>query len=162
MKLVHMVFGPLGAGKSTFARQLNAEVIGVRFSIDEWMNELYGPDLPKPMNLAWIMARVHRCEAHIWTTALQVLGAGRDVVLDQGFMTEADRTRIRLLAGQAGYQVSSYFIDAAPQLRRERVMQRNSEKGETYAFEVTGPMFDFMESRFERPSPQELEQCCNV
>ena len=162
MQSVHMVFGPLGAGKSTFARQLNAEVTGVRFSIDEWMNELYGPDLPKPMNLAWIMARVQRCEAHIWKTALQVLGAGRDVVLDQGFMSEADRTRIRLLAGQAGYQVSSYFIDATPQLRRERVMQRNSEKGETYAFEVTGPMFDFMESRFEHPSPQELEQCCNV
>jgi predicted kinase len=162
MQSVHMVFGPLGAGKSTFARQLNAEVTGVRFSIDEWMNELYGPDLPKPMNLAWIMARVQRCEAHIWKTALQVLGAGRDVVLDQGFMSEADRTRIRLLAGKAGYQVSSYFIDATPQLRRERVMQRNSEKGETYAFEVTGPMFDFMDSRFERPSPQELEQCCNV
>lgn len=48
------------------------------------------------------------------------------------------------------------------QLRRERVMRRNIDKGENYAFEVTGPMFDFMESRFEHPSPQELEQCCNV
>lgn len=162
MQSVHMVFGPLGAGKSTFARQLNTKVTGVRFSIDEWMHGLYGPDLPTPMSLAWISARVQRCEAQMWEMSLQVLEAGRDVVLDQGFMTEADRTRIRLLAGKAGYPVSSYFIDAVPQLRRERVMRRNIDKGETYAFEVTGVMFDFMESRFERPSPQELEQCSNV
>lgn len=98
----------------------------------------------------------------MWEMCLQVLDSGRDVVLDQGFMTEADRTRVRLLAGQSGYQVSSYFIDADLQLRRERVMRRNTEKGETYAFEVTGLMFDAMEARFERPSPKELEQCCHV
>ncbi|WP_447767318.1 AAA family ATPase [Pseudomonas kilonensis] len=162
MNSVHIVFGPLGAGKSTLARKLSAKLTGVRFSIDEWMFRLYGPDLPQPMNLAWVLTRVQRCEAQMWEMCLQVLDSGRDVVLDQGFMTEADRARVRLLAGQSGYQVSSYFIDADLQLRRERVMRRNTEKGETYAFEVTGPMFDAMEARFERPSPKELEQCCHV
>lgn len=162
MNSVHIVFGPLGAGKSTLARKLSAKLTGVRFSIDEWMFRLYGPDLPQPMNLAWVLTRVQRCEAQMWEMCLQVLDSGRDVVLDQGFMTEADRTRVRLLAGQSGYQVSSYFIDADLQLRRERVMRRNTEKGETYAFEVTGPMFDAMEARFERPSPKEQEQCCHV
>ena len=55
---VHIVFGSQGAGKTTYARQLASETKGTRFSIDEWMGELFGPDLPKPMSLPWIMERV--------------------------------------------------------------------------------------------------------
>lgn len=161
MASVHIVFGPLGAGKSTLARQLNIKVNGVRFSIDEWMYRLYGPDLPDPISLPWILTRVRRCEDQIWQTSLQILASGRDVILDQGFMTEADRTRVRNLTIQAGYQVLSYFVDADPQVRRERVMQRNIDKGETYAFDVTGPMFDAMDARFERPTAQELKVASN-
>src|SRR5712664_415042 len=104
MPSVHIIFGPLGAGKSTLARQLSMKVNGVRFSIDEWMHRLYGADLPNPISLAWILPRVQRCEDQMWQTSLQILTSGRDVVLDQGFMTEADRTRIRRLARQAGCQ----------------------------------------------------------
>jgi predicted kinase len=159
---VHIVFGPLGAGKSTLARQLSAKVNGIRFSTDEWMQRLYSADLTSPISLAWVLPRVQRCEAQIWQTCLQILASGIDVVLDQGFATEADRARIRLLARQAGHQVYSYFVDADQQVRRQRVMHRNVEKGETYAFDVTGPMFDVMDSRFERPTQLELKECVRV
>ena len=162
MPSLHIVFGPLGAGKSTFARQLSKSVNGVRFSIDEWMHRLYGPDLPTPISLAWIFPRVQRCEAQIWHTSLHILASGCNVVLDLGFMRETDRTAIRLQAGQAGYPVLSYFVDANRQVRRERVLQRNVDKGETYAFDVSGPMFDAMDTGFERPGGQELAGCVVV
>lgn len=57
MGTIHLVFGPQGAGKSIYARELAGRTMGVRFSIDEWMGQLYGPDLPKPLNFSWIMEK---------------------------------------------------------------------------------------------------------
>lgn len=65
MGTIHIVFGPQGAGKSTYARALAADVAGVRFSIDEWMHELYSADSPTPLRLDWVMVRVQRCERRI-------------------------------------------------------------------------------------------------
>ncbi|HEY8068088.1 MAG TPA: AAA family ATPase, partial [Burkholderiales bacterium] len=73
---VHIVFGSQGAGKTTYARRLASEVKGTRFSIDDWMGELFGPDLPKPMSLPWIMERVRRCESRIWSTAAEIVEQG--------------------------------------------------------------------------------------
>lgn len=41
-------------------------------------------------------------------------------------------------------------------------MNRNIEKGETYSFEVTSMMFDFMEKEFQRPTDEELEHAVIV
>ncbi|EJM67596.1 putative kinase [Pseudomonas sp. GM50] len=162
MNAVHIIFGPLGAGKSTLARQITAQLNAVSFSIDEWMQRLYGPDLPQPLSLEWVLPRVRRCEAQIWETCVQVLASGKDVVLDQGFMTKADRTQIRLQAHNAGYEVLIHFVNADKPLRRERLLQRNLEKGAGYSFEITAQMFEAMDARFEHPSPSELKECCNV
>ena len=34
---IHMMFGFIGSGKSTFARKLESELRAARFSPDEWM-----------------------------------------------------------------------------------------------------------------------------
>lgn len=65
---------------------------------------------------------------------------------------------VHMVLGPLGAGKSTF----SRQLSRRGAQLRRIDKGENYAFEVTGPMFDFMESRFEHPSPQELEQCCNV
>ena len=55
-------------------------------SIDEWMWELYGADMSKPMDIKWIMERVERCEKRIWTTAKQISACDGNVILDLGFI----------------------------------------------------------------------------
>ncbi|NJC23977.1 putative kinase [Arthrobacter pigmenti] len=42
---VHLLCGLNGAGKTTYARQLEHELPAVRFSLDEWMLHLF-PELP--------------------------------------------------------------------------------------------------------------------
>lgn len=49
-----------------------------------------------------------------------------------------------------------HFVDAPHDVRKARVLARNSEKGETFSFEVTPGMFDFMEQEFQRPTEAEL------
>jgi len=153
---IHIVFGPQGAGKTTYSRRLANEAQAVQFSIDDWMNELYGPDLPKPLNFSWVMERVRRCEDRIWATASSVAQAGGDVVLDLGFMRASSRAEFVGLARACTLSSQLHFIDAPHEVRRRRVLARNSEKGATFSFEVTPAMFDFMEKQFQRPTDAEL------
>ncbi|MDQ2077975.1 ATP-binding protein [Marinimicrobium sp. ABcell2] len=156
MGKIHLVLGPQGSGKSTYALQLAQQESAVRFSIDEWMQSLFGPDLPKTMSLPWIMERVQRCEARIWATASQISQAGGVVVLDLSFVKLESRNNFRRLAADIGAEVQLHVLDAPYAVRKERVVKRNREKGETFAFEVTPMMFDFMENEFQRPTEEEL------
>ena len=156
MGTIHIVFGPQGSGKTTYSLRLADETRAVHFSIDDWMNQLFGPDLPKPLNFGWIMERVRRCESRIWATASEIARTSGNVVLDLGFMKIDSRTQFRNQAEELDLPCQLHFVDAPHDVRRSRVLARNSEKGETFTFEVTPGMFDFMEKEFERPTDDEL------
>ena len=156
MGTIYLVFGPQGAGKSTYSRGLATRVKGVRFSIDDWMEQLYGPDLPKPKSFSWVMERVQRCERRIWATASDFARTGGSVILDLGFMKARSRSEFLALAEEGGHPFQLHFVNAPHAIRRARVLARNAEKGATFSFEVTPAMFDFMEGEFEPPTDNEL------
>lgn len=158
MSKMHIVFGRQGAGKSTYSKQLSKEINGVHFSIDDWMWKLYGEDLPKSMNFKWIMERVARCEKQIWETAKKVADCGVEVVLDLGFTKFEKRDLFLTLAKEQKIPTQIHYIKAPHNLRKNRVLERNIEKGKTFSFEVTPGMFDFMEGEFEAPREKELKE----
>ena len=155
--LVHFVCGALGAGKTTYAMDLADRSRGVRYSIDEWMATLFAPDMPQALDLDWMWARVDRCETLIAMTAMSVARTGAPVVLDLGFTRRAPRQAMAARFRASGLAVQLHWLDVAVDERWRRVSHRNSAKGETYAFEVTKAMFDFMEARFEAPTPEEVQ-----
>lgn len=152
---VHLVCGPTAAGKSTHARRLAAEHGAVRFAIDDWMHQLFSDDRPARLDLAWVTARVARCQQLIWATCTQILATGTSVVLEMGLLRAADRQRMHSWVEAAGCQTRFHFVDADRATRWQRVQQRNAEKGNTYSFEITPAMFDVIEQVFEPPSAQE-------
>jgi len=154
---LHVLFGPSGAGKTTYALSLCRKERAAPFIMDEWMARLFGPDMPDPLQLDWMMERVARCEAQIWSAAAGVLAAGTSVVLDIGLMRRADRARIREIAQGAGLPLQFHYVDAPQEVRRERVSSRNLVRGESFAIEVTPEMFDFIEGVFEVPDEAELQ-----
>ncbi|SDU04088.1 AAA family ATPase [Halopseudomonas salegens] len=154
---LHLIFGPQGAGKSTHAHALAKSLGGLRFSIDEWMYELYGPDLPNPIRLDWIMERVGRVERQIWAIASQAAHNGGVAILDLGFTKVASRDAVRARAEAEGFAVEMHYVTAPHALRRQRVLARNEEKGATFSFEVTPTMFDVMEREFEPATQEERE-----
>ncbi|MGC0152048.1 AAA family ATPase [Chromobacterium vaccinii] len=156
MTQLHLVFGPQGAGKSTHARKLAEAERAVHLSIDDWMGQLYGPDLPQPLDFGWVMERAARCERRIWLTALAIVRGGGRAVLDLGFMKAASRSRFLALADEHGLSAKLHYVTAAPDVRRQRVQQRNAARGDTFSFEVTPAMFDAMETQFEPATDEEL------
>jgi predicted kinase len=152
MTTVFLVCGSIGAGKTTYSIALAERRRAVRLSIDPWMQTLFGPDQTE-VKFDWIMERIARCETQMWDIAAQVLRLGGDVVLDLGFTTREHRER----ALAHGAEVSVHFLDVPAAVRRTRVERRNQERDPAvFAFEITGFMFDFVESRFEPPNEHEL------
>jgi predicted kinase len=152
-----LVVGCTGAGKSTYARALADRLGALRFSIDEWMVALFWADSPQPIEFAWTIERVGRCEAQIFAMARQAAARGLPVVLDLGFTTVAHRDKFRALGGDAGLGVAVHFLDVPADERWRRVEQRNAEQGETFSLKVDRAMFDFMEGMWEPPSPSEWQ-----
>jgi predicted kinase len=148
---VVLIVGSTGAGKTTYARRLADELGAVRFSIDEWMMGLFWADSPQPIEFAWTMERVERCEAQIFAMVRQLAARGVPAVLDLGFTTKVHRDKFRALAVEAGLMAAVHFIDVPADERWYRVNRRNKERGETYAMQVDRQMFDFMDAMWEPP-----------
>jgi predicted kinase len=154
---LHVIFGPSGAGKTTYALDFARREKAVPFVLDDWMARLFGPDMPTPIEFEWMMERVNRCESQIWSCAAAVLAAGTPAILDIGLMRKTDRHRVRQIAEGAGLPLQFHYVTASPETRRARVAERNMVRGENFAIEVTPEMFDFIEGVFESPGPEELQ-----
>ena len=153
---VHLVCGSTGAGKTTYALALSKQLGAVHFSIDEWMVTLSGPDRPTPMNLAWMLERIERCETQMAALVLQLGRNGRPSVLDIGLMRQEQRQKWAALAARAGLGAQLHFIDVPSDERWRRVTMRNEQQGETYRLTVTRPMFDYIDSVWQPPTPDEM------
>jgi predicted kinase len=154
---LNVIFGPCGAGKTTYAHALARRENAVAFVLDEWGARLFGPDVQGALEFGWMLERMARCNALILSTAADVLAAGTSVVLDTGLMRRADRDRVRQMAEAKGWSLQWHFVDAPQEVRRARVASRNAAKGETFVMEVTPEMFALLEGVYEPPAPAELE-----
>lgn len=154
---LHAIYGPCGAGKTTYAHDFARHNGAVAFILDDWMARLFGPDIPEPIEYEWMLERVGRCEAQIWSTAAAVMATGTSVIFDIGLMRRSDRERVREIAEGAGLPLQWHFVDAPQAVRRARVEGRNQIKGESFAIDVSPDMFDFIEGVYEAPQPGELE-----
>jgi predicted kinase len=156
---LHVIFGPSGAGKSTYAKDLARRTPAVHFAIDEWMARLFAADMPEPVEFEWMMERVERCEAQIWSTAAAAMAAGTSVVLDLGLMRRSDRARVAQIAEACDLPLQFHFVTAPQEVRRARVLDRNQVRGDTFSIEVTPDMFAFIEGIYEAPEADELAGC---
>ncbi|HEV2532297.1 AAA family ATPase, partial [Phenylobacterium sp.] len=66
---LHIIFGPCAAGKTTYAHALARREGAVPFVLDEWGARLFGPDVQGPLDFGWMLERLARCNALIWSTA---------------------------------------------------------------------------------------------
>lgn len=154
--LVHIVTGGTGAGKTHYSIRLAEKLGAMRFSIDDWMTRLFWMDAPQPPSFEWAMDRIGRCEAQIRAEVQALAGLGIASVLDLGFTKAEHREAFAFFAEEIGAGVTLHWIDVPAEVRWDRVLTRNRERGATYAMDVDRAMFDFMESEWEAPSMEEL------
>ena len=161
--MIHLVCGPIGAGKTTYAISLAEKEGAIRFSEDEWLARLFVPDAPEglleqPIQVvgAWASEKYQRCRGQIWLVCQQLLRNNVSVVLDGAAANKEQRDAVRkkALRNNLGFQL--HYVTSAANTRKERIYQRNATRGETYSLEVTPAMFEHTEEFFSPPFGEEL------
>jgi predicted kinase len=155
--IVHIVAGSTGAGKTTYSIALAQQERAVRFSIDEWMARLFWMDSPQPIQYEWAIERINRCEEMIFSNVRQFAAIGTSSVLDLGFTKASHREKFYDLARKHSIAFRLHFLDVPADLRWQRVIERNTKKGDTFVMEVDRGMFNFMEEIWEPPADDEME-----
>ncbi|MDE5421640.1 ATP-binding protein [Ancylomarina sp. DW003] len=155
--MIHLIVGNTGSGKTTYSNKLKTETKAVIFSIDKWNKTLFLDDKSEEDGLEWFLERIERAENMILDLVIQLESTGVDSILDLGLSKFSHREKFRQFATNHGFEIKLHFLDITKEERWERVCQRNQEKGNTFEFEVSEANFNFMESWFEHPKNEELE-----
>lgn len=128
---LELIVGPVGAGKSTFARSAAVQKSAVFLDLDAWMVRLYGQD-PRPSEnvVDWYLERRERVRRLLWDMTLDIIAAGTDVLLEMGLVARAEREAYYEKARDEDLPLTVYCVDAPRDVRRKRVATRNASPGE--------------------------------
>jgi predicted kinase len=150
---LYLLSGMAGAGKTTRARQIEAETGAVRFSPDEWLLELMSdPDDRSEMDRMRPLV-----EDLQWQVAGNLLTKGLDVVLENGFWRRTERLERCRAGQQLGARVVLYFLDPPGDVLFERIRLRNLNPPAKSLYITERELDLWLGSRLERPEDDELD-----
>jgi uncharacterized glyoxalase superfamily protein PhnB/predicted kinase len=152
---IHLVLGPVGAGKSTYALELAREHRAVRLTLDEWMAVLFRADRPVTDIVPWYLERAARSVEQIWSLAQALHAAGTSAVLEIGLLQRAARLDFYRRVEAAGLPLSVHILEAPRDVRRARVEQRNRSGGPTFSMLVPPEVFELASDLWEPVDPSE-------
>ena len=144
-----LICGLPGAGKTTLARRLEVERPAVRFTEDEWVARLFGPDAAHDGPLR---DRIHEVQ---WGHAVRVAQLGVDVVLDWGFWARGQRDDYRGRAAALGLTTELHYLDVSRDDLWRRIALRNRGLPPD-SFHVHEHELDEWVTWFEPPTADEL------
>jgi predicted kinase len=146
----HLIHGYLGAGKTSFAAQLEQVVGGIHFSADERYLRLYAGDERTGHLEPTLWGRLSAVLNELWP---RLLGQGIDVILDFGFWTRRSRDEARALARAVGAEAKLYAVVCAHDVAKARCLGRNAENG--WSFLIDEAAFEALRVKFQPVEPDE-------
>ncbi len=141
MAILHLIHGYIGAGKTTFAKKLEAETGATRYTFDEWMIDMFGDNpLDFPGSEAKTKTRL--------SLEVQKNFPAKDLILDYGFWSRKERDEYRELGRSHGAEVILYSVVIDMDVAKKRTLLR-TERKEKGALFVDENAFEKLKAEFE-------------
>lgn len=148
--IVYLLCGFIGAGKTTFARKLEARTGAVRITKDEWLIRMVGND-PTIDGYANYDQRVVELSRDI---AFQLVEKGIDVIIDEGFWAKEERASMRRRVAESGGEAVLYYLDTPIETIRQRVAGRSADPPND-SFRISDELLDYYLPYWEPPGDDE-------
>ena len=123
---LHLMVGLPGSGKTTYAKQLEADRSAVRFTPDEWQIKLFGDDTDHSEH----DARHTAVEEIMWEYAQKLLKQNVSVIMDFGFWSAEERLGLCKAAKAMQVDFEVHFMDVPKDELLRRVQLRNQREDE--------------------------------
>lgn len=143
--------GKAGAGKSTLAASLAAQHAATLITEDIWMVRLFGDQMKTFDDYLRFAPRVRSV---VGPLTVDLLGAGRNVVLDFPANTRVSRQWFRTLFEQARADHTLHFMDTPDRDCLQRIGKRNEERPEG-SHHLTEETFFQVSAYFQPPLADE-------
>ncbi|MFI0107889.1 ATP-binding protein [Streptomyces globisporus] len=147
--VVYLLVGLTGAGKTTYAQRKLEPAGAVRLSVDETVardHGRYGVDYPENE----YFEREAPAIAEVRDRMVELVGQGRDVVVDHGLWTRQAREEWRKLAEDAGGRPRLLYFPVDQEELLRRLAARN-RRADANALAVTESALSDFVARFEPP-----------
>lgn len=138
-----VVCGLPGSGKTTFAKDLENRLEGIRLSPDDWLESLAIDLYDEAMRA--------RVEALQWRLGQELLARGLIVIIEWGTWDRSERDALRVGARALGAAVELHYLSATADVLLARVQQRGREKPAIGRNAIA----EWLE-RFQQPTPEEM------
>ncbi len=152
---VYLICGFIGAGKTTFAKKLEADTGAIRITKDEWSIRLIGND-PTINGYAEHDQKIVGLSRDF---AFHLVKKGIDVIIDEGFWAKEERLELRSKIEALGAKAVFYYVDTPIDEMRERVARRNGDLSND-SFVINPGLWDYY-LRFWQP-PEADEEVLRV
>jgi predicted kinase len=143
-----LTVGLPATGKTTMARQIEAERNALRLTKDEWIKALYGQDNPA--------AATDVVEGRLIRIGLRGLELGINVVIDFGLWSRNERSALRHAAVDVGAAVVMLSCEATPAEQRDRLAKR-LEQDPRSTWPISDEELATYAARFEAPTAGEVD-----
>jgi predicted kinase len=113
---VHLIVGLPGAGKTSYAQELERTAPALRLTPDEWQIALFAGQNPPDLR--------DLVEGKLVQVGMRAAELGLDVVLDFGLWGRDERSALRWIAGTVGARSQVVYLPIDPDEQRRRVTTR--------------------------------------
>ena len=157
MATAHLISGLPCSGKSTYAKLLKLQTGAVLFRLDHWLNTLYENYSLDEVSSQKHIKRVLATRDLIWFSSSELLSRGVDVILDDGFFSEEQRSKYISLTEDLGADALVHYINTPIETIESRLTDRNNNLPEN-TFYISTEKLRFFEEAYEIPNQNDKKR----
>ncbi len=144
---VYLIVGLPGAGKTTYAKELESSASALRLTPDEWQIILFGDQNPPDKR--------DLVEGKLVELGMRAAQLGINVVLDFGFWGKDERSALRWIAGAVGACAQVVYLPIDHEEQRRRITRRSRLTPEQ-TFHMSDVELAQWRTQFQAPDDDEV------